>query len=52
MTDMFYCEFKFTAKCIDKENIDCEKCPLKDCNSCDNKWSSNTCNQCKLNSEN
>lgn len=48
MADHFNCEFKFTNKCIDKENVDCDKCLLKSCSLCDNSWSSNVCNQCKF----
>lgn len=51
MIDHFNCSLKFTSKCIDKERIDCNKCQLKLCNSCDNSWSSNVCNQCKLNKD-
>lgn len=49
MANHFHCKFIFTSKCIDKEYADCDKCPLKDCNSCESSWSSNTCSQCKFN---
>lgn len=46
--DFFFCKYKFTDKCIDKENVDCDKCKLKSCDTCENSWSGNTCNQCKF----
>lgn len=49
LSDLFYCTFKFTNKCMDKEQVNCEKCPVKGCQSCENNWSSNTCSQCENN---
>ncbi len=49
--DLFNCEYIFTMKCIDQENKDCDKCPLKSCNNCDNNWSSHVCNQCRFNKD-
>jgi hypothetical protein len=49
MKDMFYCKYKFTDKCVDKEKVDCDNCFVKACNQCENSWSSNVCGQCKHN---
>ena len=49
MKDMFCCRYKFTDKCLDKEQVNCEACPVKSCTACENdNWSSNVCSQCEF----